>query len=150
MIFSVPLHAARWSVFDTLVGHVRRYDPNDLRVILEKHSFVIEQSAVFGMQPRNNLALKFAAWALTERREQAMRWYNNVILPLGLLLQKRLAYGPGLIDVANVDELLLVCRRGRPVAESSPALRSVRDAAEASHAAPLVQQRPEIRDGGES
>jgi hypothetical protein len=41
-----------------------------------------------------------------------MRWYNTLFLPLGLLLQKRLAYARGLIDLAKVDELLLVCRRG--------------------------------------
>jgi hypothetical protein len=35
-----------------------------------------------------------------------------VFLPLGLLLQKRLTGAPGLIDVARVDELLLVCRGG--------------------------------------
>src|SRR5262249_33722524 len=112
VIFSVPLHASRWSAFDTLVGHVRRYDPDDLRLILEENSLAIVQSAVFGMQPRNNWALNFAVWALTERREKAMRWYNHVFLPLGLLLQKRLACSPGLIDVADVDELLLVCRAG--------------------------------------
>src|SRR5262245_44114991 len=140
VIFSVPLHAARWTAFDTLVGHVRRYDPDDLRVILEEHSFVIEQSAVFGMQPRNTWALNFAVWALTERREKAMRWYNTVFLPLGLLLQRRLACSPGLIDVANVDELLLICRSGSPVVESSPAARLVRGGADATHPAPFVQQ----------
>jgi hypothetical protein len=41
-----------------------------------------------------------------------MRWYNGLFLPFGLFLQKRLACASGLIDVANVDELLLVCRRG--------------------------------------
>ena len=112
VIFSVPLHSSRWSAFDTLVGHVRRYDPDDLLTILEQHSFVLEQSAGFGMQPRNQWMLDFAVWGLTERRVKAMRWYNRFLLPLGLLLQRRLAWAPGLIDVAKVDELLLVCRRG--------------------------------------
>jgi SAM-dependent methyltransferase len=111
VIFSVPLHPARWSAFDALVGHVRRYDPDDLLAILGQHSFVLEQSAVFGMQPRNRWLLDFAVWGLTHRRVQAMRWYNGLFLPLGLFLQKRLAWVSGLIDVANVDELLLVCRR---------------------------------------
>jgi len=112
VIFSVPLHPARWSAFDTLVGHVRRYDPDHLLAVLGEHSFVLEQSAVFGMQPRSRWLLDFAVWSLTNRRVQAMRWYNGLFLPLGLLLQGRLAWAPGLIDVANVDELLLVCRRG--------------------------------------
>jgi len=121
VIFSVPLDPARWSAFDALVGHVRRYDPDDLLAILGEHSFVLEQSAVFGMEPRSRWLLDFAVWGLTERRVQALRWYNTLFLPLGLLLQKRLACAPGLIDVAKVDELLLVCRRGerRAVREAS-------------------------------
>jgi SAM-dependent methyltransferase len=112
VIFSVPLHSARWNAFDALVGHVRRYDPDDLQVILGEHSFVLEQSAAFGMQPRRPWLLNFAVWGLTQRRVQAMRWYNKLLMPLGLLLQRRLAWAPGLIDVAKVDELLLVCRDG--------------------------------------
>jgi SAM-dependent methyltransferase len=112
VIFSVPLHPARWSAFDALVGHARRYDPDDLLAILGEHAFVLEQSAAFGMQPRSGWLLDFAVWGLTHRRVQAMRWYNGLFLPLGLFLQRRLAWVSGLIDVSNVDELLLVCRRG--------------------------------------
>ena len=112
IIFSVPLHPARWSAFDALVGHVRRYDPDDLLAILGEHCFVLEQSAGFGMQPRNGWLLDFAVWGLAHHRVQAMRWYNGFFLPLGLFLQPRLAWASGLIDVTNVDELLLVCRRG--------------------------------------
>jgi len=112
LIFSVPLHPARWSAFDALVGHVRRYGPDDLLAMLKEHSFVLERSAGFGMQPRSGWLLDFAVWGLTQRRDQAMRWYNRLFLPLGLILQRRLVWAPGLIDVANLDELLLVCRRG--------------------------------------
>lgn len=111
VIFSVPLDPARWSAFDALVGHVRRYDPNDLLAMLGENSLVLERSAAFGMQPRSRWLLDFAVWGLTRRRVQAMRWYNTLFLPLGLLLQRRLRCAPGLIDVAKVDELLLVCRR---------------------------------------
>lgn len=111
VIFSVPLHPDRWTGFDTLVGHVRRYAPNDLLSILGEHAFVLEQSAVFGMQPRNGWLLNFAVWGMTHKRAQAMRWYNGLFLPLGLFLQPRLAWASGLMDVANVDEILLVCRR---------------------------------------
>jgi SAM-dependent methyltransferase len=113
VIFSVPLHPARWSTFDTLVGHVRRYDPDSLLAILAEHFFVLERSAGFGMQPRNGWLLDFAVWGLVHHRVQAMRWYNGLFLPLGLFLQRRLAWASSLIDVADVDELLLVCRRGR-------------------------------------
>jgi SAM-dependent methyltransferase len=113
MVFSVPLHPARWSVFDVLVGHVRRYGPEELLGLLAEHSFLLERSAAFGMQPRSRWLLDFAVWGLTHRPVQAMRWYNRLFLPLGLLLQKPLVWVPGLIDVANVDELVLVCRRVR-------------------------------------
>jgi len=110
VVFSVPLHSARWSAFDDLVGHVRRYDRDHLLAILDAHSFSLEQSAVFGMEPRNRWLLDFTVWALTRRRVQAMRWYNKFFLPLGLLLQPRLELAAGLIDLERVDELLLVCR----------------------------------------
>jgi SAM-dependent methyltransferase len=112
VIFSVPLHSTRWSAFDALVGHVRRYEPNELLAILREHSLVVEQSAGFGMQPRNGWLLDLAVWVMTRRPVHAMRCYNRIFLPLGLFLQKRLAWEPGLIDVADADGVLLVCRRG--------------------------------------
>jgi SAM-dependent methyltransferase len=111
VVFSVPLDPARWSAFDRLVGHVRRYDPEDLLAILAEHALVLEQSAVFGMEPRSRWLLDFAVWGLTQRPVQALRWYNRLFLPLGLRLQRRLACAPGLIDLTAVGELLLVCRR---------------------------------------
>jgi SAM-dependent methyltransferase len=119
LIFSVPLHPGRWSAFDDLVGHVRRYDPDELLAILGEHSFVLERSAAFGMQARNRWLLDFAVWGLTHRRVQAMRWYNRLFLPLGLLLQKPLVWAPRLTDVAKVDELVFVCRRTAGRAASS-------------------------------
>ncbi len=120
VIFSVPLHPALWSAFDDLVGHVRRYDPDQLLTMLGEDSFALERSAGFGMQPRNGWLLDFAVWGMTRRRVQAMRWYNRLFLPLGLLLQKPLAWTSGLTDVAKADEILLVCRptRGAEIAAS--------------------------------
>ena len=77
---------------------------------------MLEQSAAFGMQPQSQWLLDFAVWGLTQRRVKAMRWYNRFLLPLGLLLQRRCAWTPGLIEVEKVDELLLVCRRGGQLA----------------------------------
>jgi hypothetical protein len=111
VIFSVPLHPARWSAFDALVGHVRRYEPDHLLARLREQSLVLERSVEFGMDPRSRWLLDFAVWGLTRRRAQAMRWYNRFFLPLGLRLQPRLAWAEGLMDVAKVDNLLLICRR---------------------------------------
>jgi SAM-dependent methyltransferase len=111
VVLSVPLHQARWTAFDALVGHVRRYEPDHLLALLREHGLELERTAVFGMEPRSRWLLDFAVWGLTKRRVQALRWYNALLLPLGLLIQRRLAWGTGLIDTAGVGELLLACRR---------------------------------------
>jgi SAM-dependent methyltransferase len=111
VVLSVPLHQARWTAFDALVGHVRRYEPDQLLALLDEHGLALERTAVFGMEPRSRWLLDLAVWGLTKRRVQALRWYNAVLLPLGLLMQRRLEWGSGLIDVAGVGELLLACRR---------------------------------------
>jgi len=111
VVLSVPLHQVRWTAFDALVGHVRRYEPDQLLALLQEHRLALERTAVFGMEPRSRWLLELAAWGLSKRREKALRWYNGVFLPLGLLIQRRLEWGRGLIDVAGVGELLLACRR---------------------------------------
>jgi SAM-dependent methyltransferase len=111
VVLSVPLHQIRWTSFDALVGHVRRYEPDQLLALLHEHRLALERTAVFGMEPRSRWLLELAAWGLSRRRQQALRWYNAVLLPLGLLIQRRLEWGRGLIDVAGVGELLLACRR---------------------------------------
>jgi SAM-dependent methyltransferase len=111
VVLSVPLHQVRWTAFDALVGHVRRYEPDQLLALLQEHRLALERTAVFGMEPRSRWLLELAAWGLSKRREKALRWYNGVFLPLGLLIQRPLEWGRGLIDVAGVGELLLACRR---------------------------------------
>lgn len=111
LLCSVPLHASHWTSFDACVGHARRYDPAALRRLLAEHGFVIEQSAVFGMQPNNVRLLDYGVRMLTHRRRQAMRWYNRVFMPLGMLFQKKLKFFPGLLDTEGVHEVALVCRR---------------------------------------
>jgi hypothetical protein len=50
-------------------------------------------------------------WWLTHRREHALWWYNRVFMPLGLRLQKPLNFGAGLIETADLDEILMICRK---------------------------------------
>jgi SAM-dependent methyltransferase len=111
LVISTPLHAARWSRFDELVGHRRRYDPSLLLDKLAAHRLTVEASAVFGMQPRASRLVDYGMDQLLRHRARAMWWYNRVIMPIGLRLQGRLAPQPGLIATAEVDEILLVCRR---------------------------------------
>jgi len=114
LLVSVPLHASRWNAFDDFVGHRRRYEPNEFVAKLALHGFAVEQSGVFGMQPRSSRLLDAAIWGLTHRRERAMWWYNRVMVPLGVRFQKKLTLAPGMIDTDDVDEVFLVCRKLRP------------------------------------
>ncbi|HLK38928.1 MAG TPA: methyltransferase domain-containing protein [Polyangiaceae bacterium] len=113
LLLSVPLHASRWTRFDELVGHGRRYQPDDLVTSLARFGWSVEQSGVYGMQPRSSRVADFVVWSFEHRRHRAIWWYSRVILPLGVFFQRRLELGPGMIDVEDVDEVLLVCRRSR-------------------------------------
>jgi SAM-dependent methyltransferase len=113
LLVSVPLHASLWNAFDEFVGHRRRYEPSDFVEKLSAHGFAVEQSGIFGMQPRSSLLLSTAMWSLTHRRERAMWWYNRVMMPLGVRFQKKLTLAQGMIDTENVDEIFLVCRKVR-------------------------------------
>ena len=110
-VFSVPLHTAFWTEFDALVGHARRYEPAQLVALLSECGLSLEKSAGFGMKPSNGRAVKFGMWFMTHRIATAMRWYNRVLLPLGLFFQKPLLFTAGLIDTEGRQGLVLVCRR---------------------------------------
>lgn len=111
MLLSVPLHEDAWTDFDDFVGHVRRYEPAQLQARLAAHGWTIEQSAVYGMQPRSSWLLAMGQRYLNENRDRALWWYNHVLMPLGLRLQKPLQWRPGLGSTAGVDELVLLCHR---------------------------------------
>lgn len=111
LVFSVPLYPARWTVFDDCVGHARRYGPDKLAEVIAAHGLVVERSASFGMQSNNPRLLRFSVKGLTEHRAMAIRCYNWLFLPLGMLFQKRLKWSEGWIDLTGVDEVLVVCRR---------------------------------------
>jgi len=111
LITSVPLHPGQWSSFDDFVGHRRRYEPAELKPRLARHGFSVERSAAFGMKPNSSRLVDLGMWFLIHRREHAMWWYNRVFMPLGMRFQKPLALAEGLIDIAEVGEILLLCRR---------------------------------------
>ncbi len=121
LIFSVPLHPHRWCRFDDVVGHARRYTPTALLDLLARHGLTVERSAVFGMQSNHPRCLDFAVLGLTEHFEVAVRCYNWLFFPLGMLLQRPLQLEKGLIDLTDVDEVLVYCRRRAVPSPSSPA-----------------------------
>jgi SAM-dependent methyltransferase len=111
LLLSAPLHPSRWTKFDDLVGHRRRYEPEELVSKLARHGLSVAASSAYGMQPRPGLLLDFGVWGLVHRRDRAIWWYDRVILRLGALLQKKLVLTPGMLDVTDVDEVLLACRK---------------------------------------
>jgi SAM-dependent methyltransferase len=115
LLLSAPIHTSMWSSFDELVGHGRRYEVGDLLSKLTRHGWSVERSAVYGMQPRSPWLLRLAVWSFRHRMRRAIWWYTHVLLPIAALFQKKLELYPGMIDVANVDEVLLVCRRQQRV-----------------------------------
>jgi SAM-dependent methyltransferase len=111
LAFSVPLHPDRWTEFDDCVGHSRRYIPADLLELIEANGLYVEKSCVFGMQSNSPRLLRFTVMGLTEHQSMAIRMYNWLFLPLGIVLQKKLRFSDGLIELDGVHEALLVCRR---------------------------------------
>ena len=119
LLMSTPLHPSRWTAFDDFVGHKRRYQPAHLLALLARNALAVERSAVFGMKPQSSRLVDLGMWWLTHHRELAMSTYNRSLMPLGLRFQKPLQLEPGLIAMDEVDEILLVCRKGRAAALSA-------------------------------
>jgi len=113
LLLSMPLHQSLWTPFDDFVGHRRRYEPERLLSKLGEHGFAVEQSAVYGMRPKSSRLLDIGMWMLVHRRAEAMWWYNNVFMPLGVRFQKKLELTAGMIGTTDVSEVFLVCRKRR-------------------------------------
>ena len=111
LVFSVPLHAGLWTGFDEMVGHARRYAPDSLLALLAECGLTLEKSAGFGMKPTNGRLVRWGMWWLSHHPAKAMRWYNRVFLPVGIFFQKPLHFARGLIDTADIQGAVLVCRR---------------------------------------
>ena len=111
LLLAVPLHQSAWTAFDEMVGHHRRYDPAALVAQLAALDFTVEQSAPSGMIPRSSWLRDLGMWFLQHDRRRAMWWYNRV-LPRNLRRAPPLALSPGVIDMAPLSGVLLVCRKG--------------------------------------
>ncbi|MBS0562714.1 MAG: class I SAM-dependent methyltransferase [Proteobacteria bacterium] len=119
LLLSVPLHPARWTAFDTVVGHRRRYEPAALAALLAAHGFAPARAAAFGMQPRAAWLARLGAWFLANQPARALWWYDRLLMPLALRRQKPLALQPAAMHAprwgtgwaAEMDEILLLCHR---------------------------------------
>jgi SAM-dependent methyltransferase len=116
LLLSAPLDPAKWTAFDQLVGHRRRYVPTELQSKLLRHGWTVESTAVFGMQPKSPRLVDFSVWQLQHRLDRAIWVYDRIILPLAAFFQKKLELTAGMsaANVPDVDEILLVCRRSLP------------------------------------
>jgi SAM-dependent methyltransferase len=122
LVLSVPLFMARWTSFDVMCGHVRRYEPAAVLAMLTDHGLEVIESAGYGMQPRQWL-VDFGMFWLRAMPRRAMFLYNHVFMPIGLKMQRPLTLAPGIdaLTDGTHDEVLLVCQRlkkaGQPTAE---------------------------------
>ena len=112
LLISTPLHPSHWTAFDEFVGHRRRYEPDQLAAMLKRHGLSVERSAAHGMRPRSSWLVACGMWAMIHRRKQAMFLYNHVMMPLAVRFEKELSFSPGMLEAAEVDEVLLLCRKG--------------------------------------
>jgi SAM-dependent methyltransferase len=112
LVLSVPLFADRWTPFDQMCGHVRRYEPDAVQSFLAKNGLMISESCGYGMQPRQWL-VDFGLFWLRAMPRRAMFLYNYVLMPIALRLQTQLTLSPGIdaLTIGTHDEVLLVCRR---------------------------------------
>jgi SAM-dependent methyltransferase len=111
LLLAVPLHPARWSAADAVVGHYRRYTPTLLLAKLAAHGFTVERSTSYGMRPRSSRLFGVGLWFLTHLRAHAMWCYNWFGMTFALRAQPKLELRDGMIEAADVDEVLLLCRR---------------------------------------
>ena len=111
LLLSAPLHPERWTDFDTICGHMRRYRPDELTARLAAIGLRAERGVAYGMQPQPwliNLGLWFTTWM----PRRARFTYNWLIMPIALRLQPTLVWvEQPLTALANADEVMLVCRR---------------------------------------
>jgi hypothetical protein len=63
------------------------------------------------MQSNNPRLLRLAVRGLTRHPVAALRLYNWLLFPIGLVLQGRIKFADGLMDLTKVHEVLLICRR---------------------------------------
>jgi len=112
LVLSLPLFAARWTPFDAMCGHVRRYEPPAVLAMLAEHGLEIVESGGYGMQPRQWL-VDFGMFWFRAMPRRAMLLYNYVLMPIGLKMQPTLTLSAGTDALTNGahDEVLLVCRR---------------------------------------
>lgn len=110
VLISTPLFESCWTAFDDLVGHRRRYEPEQLVEKLARHGLELKESAAYGMQPGSPRLVALGMWFLANRRRQAVWVYNHILMPLGLRNQKPLSFTEGMVQTEGVGEVIMICQ----------------------------------------
>lgn len=110
LLLSTPLHMDCWTDFDALVGHYRRYEPEQLQQLLRERCLTVVQSGIYGMKPKSSRLVDWGMHHLQKNPERALWYYNRIFMPLGLLFQKRFVMHEGLVDLNEIGEVFMVCR----------------------------------------
>jgi SAM-dependent methyltransferase len=114
LILSVPLWRSNWILWDQFCGHVRRYDPGELREKLEEAGFTIESFAVRGVMRGSfqRVTSPMAVWVMRHLPRLTFWVFERFLLPFDALIP--LFWKPG----SHWDErrmrgvdCTVVCRR---------------------------------------
>lgn len=110
LLLSTPLHPDYWTPFDDVVGHYRRYQPAQLKQLLDERQLTVEHSAGYGMKPKSSILVNWGMHHLEKNPKRALWWYNQVFMPMGLRFQKPLRLQEGLVNTDEIGEVFMVCR----------------------------------------
>lgn len=110
ILLSVPLHPSYWTAFDKIVGHYRRYRPEQLKQLLHERGLQVEKSSGYGMKPKSSRLVNWAMKQLEQNPKRSLWWYNRVFMPIGLRLQKPMTLSSGLVDTQHIGEVYILCR----------------------------------------
>ncbi len=116
LFLSVPLYQSAWTGFDEVVGHARRYEPDELLGLLSEYGVTVRQSAAYGMQLESRVITKLGMWFLKHFSGMALRFYNKFVFPKQINKQQPLVFKPGIIRDHQVDEVVMECVKRKPEA----------------------------------
>ena len=124
---SVPLHASRWTAFDRVVGHHKRFDPHELEDLILRAGFQVERSAAFGLQPRFRSLMWVGSLGLRTFPSAAAWFEDRLWLPIHRRLQKPIDWTSGFAVPPRADGVIVVAKRcetasniGKQTAKATP------------------------------
>lgn len=111
LLLSTPMHPGYWTAFDDMVGHYRRYQPEQLKQLLAERQLEVTQSAGYGMKPKSSWLVNLGMHHLRKNPERSLWYYNRIFMPLSLYFQKPLNLQAGMANTDNIGEIFMVCRK---------------------------------------